>query len=306
MRGVLRPERGGVASTQSSPGAPAKSPIKRRTVRETGNVSNHVHARKPPQRTQPKTVTGGTRQGQPQREPREGTTRSKPSAPALPGDSEPGSRAAPTCPAQLPSKSKGASPRGGKRHHGVGKADRSTESDGPGRGAAHHAGPRGTPERHAAGHNQGTRTGTKQQRPPYAAKARKRAQHATTQGTRTGARQHRLQFGWTGAPPVAYPAPTGYETAAVRMHMCAPRSDTPHTQHSTPSAHSGKQEPSGPRIRKHKTQHNTQSEHTGEQEPSGRGHRARNTPCRAYTLVNRTQVAQDTAHTTQHAERTHT
>ena len=51
------------------------------------------------------------------------------------------------------------------RHHGVGKADRSTESDRTGRGAAHHAGPRGTPERHAGGHNHGTRTGARQQRP---------------------------------------------------------------------------------------------------------------------------------------------
>ena len=60
-------------------------------------------------------------------------------------------------------------PGGGERHHGVGKADRSTESDRTVRGAAHHAGPRGTPERHAAGHNQGTRTGAKQQQPPGAA-----------------------------------------------------------------------------------------------------------------------------------------
>ena len=62
----------------------------------------------------------------------------------------------------------GASSRGGERHHGVGKADQSTESDRTGRGAAHHAGPRGTPERHGAGHNQGTRTGAKQRRPPGA------------------------------------------------------------------------------------------------------------------------------------------
>ena len=56
-----------------------------------------------------------------------------------------------------------------ERIHLDGKADRSTESDRTGRGAAHHAGPRGTPERHAAGHNQGRRTGAKQQWPPGAA-----------------------------------------------------------------------------------------------------------------------------------------
>ena len=59
--------------------------------------------------------------------------------------------------------------RAGERHHAVGKANRSTESDRTGRGAAHHAGPRGTPERHAAGYNKGTRTGAKQRQPPGAA-----------------------------------------------------------------------------------------------------------------------------------------
>ena len=104
--------------------------------------------------------------------PRKGTTRSEPSAPASAGASgrhkEPGSRPAFACPAQPPSKAGGASPRGGERHHGDGKADRSTESDQTGRGAAHHAGQGGTPERHAVGHNQGTRTGTQQRWPPGA------------------------------------------------------------------------------------------------------------------------------------------
>ena len=52
------------ASTRNSPAAPTESPVRRRTVRETGCVSDLVHARKPPQRTQPKTDAGGTRQGQ--------------------------------------------------------------------------------------------------------------------------------------------------------------------------------------------------------------------------------------------------
>ena len=55
------------ATTQNSPGAPAKSPVKRRTVREAGRVSDRVHKRKQPQCTQPKTEAGGTRQGQPHR-----------------------------------------------------------------------------------------------------------------------------------------------------------------------------------------------------------------------------------------------
>ena len=55
------------ASTRNSSGAPAESPVERRTVRETGRVSDPIHTRQPPQRTQPKTDAGGTRQGQPHR-----------------------------------------------------------------------------------------------------------------------------------------------------------------------------------------------------------------------------------------------
>ena len=55
------------ASTQNSPSAPAKSPVEGRTVRETGRVSDRVHTRQPPQRRQPETNAGGTRQGQPHR-----------------------------------------------------------------------------------------------------------------------------------------------------------------------------------------------------------------------------------------------
>ena len=51
--------------------------------------------------------------------------------------------------------------------------------------------------------------------------------------------------------------------------------------------------------------HSTQNGHTGEQEPSGPGHRTRNTARQAGTPVNESQVAQDTAHATQHAEREH-
>ena len=50
-------------------------------------------------------------------------------------------------------------------------------------------------------------------------------------------------------------------------------------------------------------QHNAASEHTGEQEPSGPGHRTRNTTHQAGTLVNKSQVAKDTADKRQHRER---
>ena len=105
--------------------------------------------------------------------PQTGTTRSAPSVPASVGVSgrhnEPGSRPACACPAQPPSKAGGEGPRGGEKHPGVGKADWSTESNQTRRGAAHHAGPRGTPERHATGHNHGTGRGAQKKRPLGAA-----------------------------------------------------------------------------------------------------------------------------------------
>ena len=55
------------ASTRKNPGVPAESPVKRRTVGETGCVSDRVHTRHTPQGKQPKTDAGGTRQGQPHR-----------------------------------------------------------------------------------------------------------------------------------------------------------------------------------------------------------------------------------------------
>ena len=53
------------ASKQNSPEAPAESPVERRTVRETELVSDRVHTRQRPQRTQPKTDAAETRKGQP-------------------------------------------------------------------------------------------------------------------------------------------------------------------------------------------------------------------------------------------------
>ena len=49
----------------------------------------------------------------------------------------------------------------------------------------------------------------------------------------------------------------------------------------------------------------TPSGHIGEQEPSGQGHRTRKATHGAGTPVNRSQVAQDTAHATQHTARAH-
>ena len=55
------------ASTRNSPGAPAESPVARRTVRETGRVSDRVDTRQTNTAHAAETKSGGTRQGQPHR-----------------------------------------------------------------------------------------------------------------------------------------------------------------------------------------------------------------------------------------------
>ena len=143
-----------------------------RHMKPDASVTGSAHAN-PHSASSPRPTLEGSARDNPIAGPRTGTTRSEPSAPASAGVSgrhnEPSSRPASAHPAQPSSKAGVPSPRGGERHRGVGKADRSTERDRTGRGAAHHAGPRGTPERHAAGHNRGTRTGAKKRRPPGAA-----------------------------------------------------------------------------------------------------------------------------------------
>ena len=73
--------------------------------------------------------------------------------------------------------------------------------------------------------------------------------------------------------------------------------DTAHAKQHSERAHrsAGAKWPRTPH-----TESNTPSGHTSEQEPSGPGHRTRNTTHREGTPVNRSQVAQDTAHATQH------
>ena len=177
--------------------------------------ANHGSARGP------KLTPEGPARNIPFARPRTSTARSEPSAPASAATSgrqnEPGSGPASARPAQPPSKSRGEGPRGGEGHQRVRKANWSTESDQTGRGAAHHAGPRSTPERQAAGHNQGTRIGAKRQRPPGAANVD--GAHNTQ---RTTARKHLPPSRCTSADVAANPAPPGYEKAAVRIDVCAP------------------------------------------------------------------------------------
>ena len=234
------------ASIRNSPGAGAESPSNDgRYGKPDASVTGSTHANHRSARS-PRPTPEGPARDNTIAGPRTSMTRSEPSAPASAGASgrhnEPGSQPASVCPTQAPSKAGGASPRGGERHHGVTKADRSTASDRTGRGAAHHVGPRGTPERHATGHNQGTRTGAKQQWPHGAAnpESAQNTQRTTAREqvlSRTaavwmdecapGSKPAPASYGaaavWMDeCAPGGYPAPAGYETAAVRMDECAP------------------------------------------------------------------------------------
>ena len=105
--------------------------------------------------------------------PRTGTTRRLPIALASAGASgrhkEPGSRPASKCPAQPPSRAGGDSPGPGEGTTATGKPTGAPRATGPDEARRTNAGPRGTPERHTASHNHGTRSGAKPQRPPGAA-----------------------------------------------------------------------------------------------------------------------------------------
>ena len=124
----------------------------------------------------------------------------------------------------------GDSPRSGGRRHGDGKADRSTESDGTGRGAAHqrwarrHAkeARRRPKQRHEDRCQATTATGCR--------KPRQRAQHTTNRGTGGGAKDstaptlaHRTHSWW-----VAGPSRTPKRTGSRGWESARPQ--TPHTQ----------------------------------------------------------------------------
>ena len=198
------PERGnggGHTSHMHQPSPPSKDGENRKL---DSSVIRSTHAELP-QRKQPPTDTGGTRQGQPHRGAKTGTTRSEPSVPASAGasgrHSEPVSQQVSTCPAQPPSKAGGNSCRDGERHHGDGNADQSTGSNWTRRGAAHqrratsHAREaRCHPQpRHKDRFQATTATGCR--------KPEKRAQDTTNGGTEEGAKDSKV-------PTPTDPAPT--------------------------------------------------------------------------------------------------
>ena len=152
------------ASTQNSPGAPAESPVRRRTVRETGRVSDRVHTRQTtaahaardrrrrdplgttPSRGPERVQRGASPALLPRRGPAEGTM-----SPVL--------GRPPRAPRSRPVKPGAQAPGVGKGTTALGKPTGALTATGPDEARRTKAGPRGTPERHAAGHNQGTRTG---------------------------------------------------------------------------------------------------------------------------------------------------
>ena len=73
------------ASGRNSLGAPDESPVERQKVQETQSVSDRVLTRQPPQRTEPKTYAGGTRQGQPHRRATNGYDAERAQRPCLGG-----------------------------------------------------------------------------------------------------------------------------------------------------------------------------------------------------------------------------
>ena len=115
--------------------------------------------------------------------------------------------------------------------------------------------------------------------------------------------------GWTSARPEgAQPLPAtnsrrpdGRESAPQRR----PAHATPHAQPKAQHTERAHRCTRAKRPRTPYTQHNPLSGRTGAQEPSGPGHRTRNTTHRAGAPVNRSQVAQDTAHAKQHTQRAH-
>ena len=193
------------ASTRNSPAALAESPVERRTVRETRRVTDRVHTHQttaaqaaqdpslkdPPGTTPsrgPKQVRRGAR---PAPLPRHG--------PAA-GTKSPVLGRPPRAPCSHTVKPERQPAGWGKAPTATGKRTGAPRATRPDEARRTNAGPRGTPERHAAGHNHGTKTGAKPQRPPGA--ANQKSAHNTI---RTTAQE---KVPRTAGPPSPHKAPT--------------------------------------------------------------------------------------------------
>ena len=119
---------------------------------------------------------------------------------------------------------------------------------------------------------------------------------------RTRQKESNAPSGHTGEQESSGPGqrtPKATHRAGTPVNRSQVAQDTAHATQHTERAHrsTGAKWP-----RTLHTQHNTLSGHTSEQKPSSRGYRTRSRTQRAGTPVNRSQVAQDTAHATQHTE----
>ena len=123
---------------------------------------------------------------------------------------------------------------------------------------------------------------------------------------RTPHTQHKAPSEHTGEQEPSGPGQSTHNTThragtlVSRSHVAQ---DTVHAAQSNQSAHrlTGAKWPRTPCMR-----HNQPSRHSGEQEPGGPRQRTHNTTHGAGTLVNRSQVAKDTAHTERNAPSEHT
>ena len=186
----------------------------------------------------------------------------------------------------------------GAQDPGVGKGTTASESR-----PEHHAGPQGKPERHTADHNQGTRTGAKQQWPPGAANLE--SAHNTQ---RTTAREQ--------VPSNTSRRPDGRVRTPQRAQSLPATEQTPSRWRSARPEGTGPLPPTksrGPDGQVRTRQQTQPLPATNSRRQDGRVCAPQRRPAQAThstthgasTPVNRGQEAQDTAHRTQHTERLH-
>ena len=180
------------ASTRNSPCATADNPVRRRTVRETGRVTDRVHMRKT---TAPHTAQDRKCKDPQGKMPQQGPKRVQHGASPAPSPRggasgrhhEPGSWPASTCPAQPPSKTGGGEHPLGEGTGTTGKPTGAPRATGPDEARRTKAGPQATPKRRAVGPNQSTRPAARQPRPPGPANPGNTHNTKSAQGLRSGA-----------------------------------------------------------------------------------------------------------------------
>ena len=202
------------ASTRNRPSAPAESAFERRTVRETGRVSDRVHTR---DTTSAHAAQDRSRRDPPGTTPSRGPERVRRGArPApLPGQGPAaGTRSPvvgrpPRAPRRHPVKLGATAPWGGRGTTATGKLTGASRATRTAEERRTNVGPRGTPERHVINHNHGTRTGAKPQRPPGAANP-----GSARNKRRTAARDKVPRTAGPPRPHTAYTASEKRATAA--------------------------------------------------------------------------------------------